>query len=206
MQSWGTQSRFGVRETELEPSKSGVIGLLCAALGRPYSAPVDDLANLRMGVRIDREGKPAVDYHVAQNIRRASATGGIKGSDVSTRHYLEDAAFLVGLEGDVTLLNSLQEALKNPYNMLCLGRKAFVPGSPVWLKNGLRCGETLEEALNTYPCLCSTKEEQLRIVLDDPNGQRSRTDVPISFAERKFSKRRIQIGFILSPQTMLEIT
>ena len=29
MQSWGVQSRFSVRDTGLEPSKSGVIGLLC---------------------------------------------------------------------------------------------------------------------------------------------------------------------------------
>jgi CRISPR system Cascade subunit CasD len=28
MQAWGTQSRFVNRDTELEPSKSGVIGLL----------------------------------------------------------------------------------------------------------------------------------------------------------------------------------
>ena len=35
MQSWGTQSRFSNRDTDLEPSKSGVIGLLCAAMGIP---------------------------------------------------------------------------------------------------------------------------------------------------------------------------
>ena len=35
MQSWGTQSRFTIRDTGYEPSKSGVIGLLCAALGKP---------------------------------------------------------------------------------------------------------------------------------------------------------------------------
>ena len=35
MQSWGTQSRFTIRDTGLEPSKSGIIGLLCAALGKP---------------------------------------------------------------------------------------------------------------------------------------------------------------------------
>ncbi len=44
MQSWGTQSRHSNRDTGLEPSKSGVIGLLCAALGRPRSAAIDDLA------------------------------------------------------------------------------------------------------------------------------------------------------------------
>ena len=34
LQSWGTSSRFSERGSGLEPSKSGVIGLLCAALGR----------------------------------------------------------------------------------------------------------------------------------------------------------------------------
>ena len=34
LQSWGTTSRFDRRETDLEPSKSGVLGLVCAALGR----------------------------------------------------------------------------------------------------------------------------------------------------------------------------
>ena len=38
MQSWGTRSRFSNRDTGLEPSRSGVIGLLCAALGRPREA------------------------------------------------------------------------------------------------------------------------------------------------------------------------
>ena len=34
MQSWGTTSRFDERDTQLEPSKSGVLGLVCAAIGR----------------------------------------------------------------------------------------------------------------------------------------------------------------------------
>ena len=34
MQSWGTTSRFDQRDTGKEPSKSGVVGLLAAAMGR----------------------------------------------------------------------------------------------------------------------------------------------------------------------------
>jgi CRISPR system Cascade subunit CasD len=34
MQAWGIQSRFGVRDSTREPSKSGVIGLLAASQGR----------------------------------------------------------------------------------------------------------------------------------------------------------------------------
>ncbi len=58
MQSWGVQRRFSVRDTGLEPSKSGVVGLLCAARGRRREEPVTDLAALGMGVRVDREGEP----------------------------------------------------------------------------------------------------------------------------------------------------
>ena len=33
LQSWGADSKFEVRKTDREPTKSGVIGLLAAALG-----------------------------------------------------------------------------------------------------------------------------------------------------------------------------
>jgi CRISPR system Cascade subunit CasD len=74
MQSWGIDSRFVMRETGLEPSKSGVIGLLCAALGKPRwneeaehpdYPPLSKLAGLRMGVRVDRPGVMQADYHTA---------------------------------------------------------------------------------------------------------------------------------------------
>jgi CRISPR system Cascade subunit CasD len=74
MQSWGIQSRYLVRDTGLEPSKSGVIGLLCAALGRARHEPVDDLAALRLGVRVDREGRMARDYHTALKVIKADGS------------------------------------------------------------------------------------------------------------------------------------
>lgn len=65
MQAWGTQSRFTNRDTGLEPSKSGVIGLLCAALGRSREQPLNDFRGIEMAVRIDREGRLMRDYHTA---------------------------------------------------------------------------------------------------------------------------------------------
>ena len=86
MQSWGTESRFGFRETNLEPSKSGIIGLLCAALGKrkfdEKGKPVDEdeetnkcpslkrLASLRMGVRVDCPGVMLMDYHTIGGAHR----------------------------------------------------------------------------------------------------------------------------------------
>ncbi|MCC9077951.1 type I-E CRISPR-associated protein Cas5/CasD [Litorilinea aerophila] len=201
MQSWGVQSRFTVRDTGLEPSKSGVVGLLCAALGRPRIAPVADLAALRMGVRVDREGRLAVDYHTAQNVYRAK--GGIKETELSTRYYLADACFLVGLEGeDDALLRRLHQALRDPHWPLYLGRKAFVPGRPPWLADGLRPGEDLLETLARYPRLASPRRgerPQMRLVLEDPNGSEVRPDQPISFAQRRFAPRRVRVTFIDPP-------
>ena len=66
MQSWGTQSRFTNRDTGLEPSRSGVVGLLCAALGRSRDQSLDIFRPLRMAVRVDREGRLMRDYQTAQ--------------------------------------------------------------------------------------------------------------------------------------------
>src|SRR5574340_968300 len=33
LQSWGSDSKFGRRDTQTFPTKSGVLGLVCAALG-----------------------------------------------------------------------------------------------------------------------------------------------------------------------------
>jgi CRISPR system Cascade subunit CasD len=196
MQSWGVESRFGVRDAGREPSKSGVIGLICAALGRPRSAPVDDLAALRMGVRVDREGSIGRDYHIAQNVYKSG--GGLKTSDPSSRYYLADASFLVGLEAeDFDFLRRLHQALRDPVWMLYLGRKAFIPGEPLWLENGLLEGLGLLEALKSYR---PAPAGPVRLVLEDPLGSQARSDVPISFAERRFSSRRVSTTYF-TPQT-----
>lgn len=198
MQSWGVQSRFSVRDTGLEPSKSGVVGLLCAAQGRPRTAPLDDLAGLRMGVRVDVEGRLAYDFHTAQNVLKAG--GGLKDTEPSRRYYLADARFLVALAGeDEGLLQRLQEALRSPVWPLYLGRKSFVPGDPPWLPDGLRQATSLEAALQSYPWLGPSgakPPERIRVVLEDEHGSEVRPDQPVSFAERRFVPRRVTTGFL----------
>ena len=205
MQSWGVASRFTVRDTGREPSKSGVVGLLAAALGRPRHADIADLAGLRMGVRVDREGQVEVDYHTAQQVSKASGSG-LKDTEVSRRYYLADAAFLVGLEGeDLDLLRRLHAALRDPVWPLYLGRKAFVPGCPVWLPDGLRENTPLRQALETYPLVTRRPAgDKLRLMLEDPHGAIVRPDQPLSFAERRFAPRRIALDYIDPPPGGLE--
>lgn len=108
MQSWGTSSRFGIRDTGAEPSKSGVIGLLCAALGKPREETNEEasagngdanslprlatFARLRMGVRVLREGVPKVDYHTAGGSHRRDVVYGVAKADGSVPTKPEHSA------------------------------------------------------------------------------------------------------------------
>ena len=138
MQSWGTTSRFDQRDTSKEPSKSGVIGLLAAALGidRENWADLKRLTELSMGVRHDRSGVPKRDYQTAgcataDTIIKADGTQAKEGV-VSDRFYLADAAFLVGMESDDRgLLEKCNAALRDPAWPLALGRKSYVPSEPI---------------------------------------------------------------------------
>jgi CRISPR system Cascade subunit CasD len=207
MQSWGTQSRFLERDTGLEPSKSGVVGLLCAALGWPRERDVDDLAALFMGVRVDREGVMQRDYHTALEV--AKADGGKPGTVVSNRYFLADADFLVGLAGtDLALLRDLDAALAAPRWPLSLGRKAFVPGRPIRLaEGGVRpdhdlaialCGEPWRPRLGDPRWWKSP--ERLRVVLEATPGQshERRLDQPArgaAFLHRRFLPRHVLTTF-----------
>ena len=215
MQSWGTQSRFSTRDTGLEPSKSGVIGLLCAALGLGRDSPLDDLARLRMGVRVDRAGVMEKDYQTAGGgtLPGGRAYGVHRANDargqtvLSNRYYLADADFLVGLESDdAALLRRLDAALRAPVWQLYLGRKAFVPGVPVHIPDGLREGEHLEDALCRYPWPWGVldvrrpgrRPDRLRLTTENPDGAEVRMDQPYgaSFATRSFLPRRVENRFL----------
>jgi CRISPR system Cascade subunit CasD len=224
MQSWGVQSHFTHRDTGFEPSKSGVIGLICAALGRDLSEPIGDLAALRMGVRVDRQGVVLKDYHTAGKGGFMRATGAVErnGTILSDRFYLADAAFLVGLEGeerDRALLEEIQHHLRHPVWMLFLGRKAFPPSEPVWISSasdktqpdGIRelpLRDALEKGHARLRSLDKGQDPRARLVLEDPRGDIVRPDQPISFQKgaRQFTARRVRVEFIeLSPSTQSQI-
>ncbi|MBD3376143.1 type I-E CRISPR-associated protein Cas5/CasD [candidate division KSB1 bacterium] len=212
MQSWGTQSRFSVRDSDREPSKSGVIGMICCALGRDINKSLKDLNDLRMGIRADKEGKIELDFHTVggapsdedgkpESVYRASGKE-VREPAVSKRYYLADAEFLVGLEGDTEFLKKIHHAVANPKWPLFLGRKAFVPSLPVHIPDGLIEGKSLLKVLKEYPLRIKTSEQRnIRIVLetDDPNHE-TRNDVPVSFEKRRFSTRQIKNLFITKSQ------
>lgn len=204
MQSWGTTSRFDERDTQLEPSKSGVLGLVCAALGRDRTQPIDDLADLRMGVRVDREGVLMRDYQTATGVMLATGKADLNRTVVSPRYYLADAAFLVGLEGpDRNLLEAIHSALQAPMWPLSLGRKSFPPSQPVWLAEGVQ-QVNLETALSQTPAIAEPQREHvaqgLRMMLEHASEGAVRIDQPLApFAERRFGPRFVRPGVIDVP-------
>ena len=106
LQAWGDPSKFVIRRTMDAPTKSGVIGLICCAMGysrqwvsqdpisdeglrglaqrliaesKARRAMLDLLNTLQMGVRIDRAGERWWDYHTAgAKVGLLKAEGGIK--------------------------------------------------------------------------------------------------------------------------------
>jgi CRISPR system Cascade subunit CasD len=194
MMSWGDHSRFTIRDTRREPTKSAVIGLLCAALGRPRWEPVYDLADLKMGVRVNQEGLVQCDYHTVMDSIRSS---GSKGDTVlSDRYYVADADYWVGLEGDSAKLTELDTALQNPCWQLYFGRKSFVPSRPV------RAGTVdlpLQEALKQqiYEGKPSKRQppDPLRYVLEVTDSLDVRQDVPLDWQKRLFGSRCVETVF-----------
>jgi len=193
MQSWGTTSRFDERETQLEPSKSGVLGLVCAALGRDRSETLEDLAALKMGVRIDREGVLMKDYQTATGVFLAAGKPDRERTVLSSRYFLADAVFLVGLEGELELLKSVERALRTPVWPLALGRKSFIPSASVWVPDGL-VSKPLMEALSEYPSLLvAPSGTPLRGSIEDLSEGSSRLDQPLaSFSCRRFGPRLVK--------------
>ncbi len=178
LQAWGADSRFDVRRTNREPTKSGVIGLIASALGLRRDAPLDELNRLYFGVRVDREGVLLRDLHTVRKDKNTSY--------MTTRYYLSDAVFLIGLHSDdEALMQRLEHAVRNPAHPLFLGRRSCPPEGRVCL--GLR-QMPLEEALESEPSLIPPKPfksgepQRARIVLDDPHGTARLNDLPVSFS------------------------
>ncbi len=216
MQSWGVMSRFSRRDTGKEPSKSGVIGLLCAALGISRDEANTDnplfaeLIKLKMGVLVLREGVLQSDYHTAQNI--AIASGGTKKpTELSTRFYLADADFVVALAGEnQSTLETIQKALMNPKWQLFLGRKAFAPAAPIHFREGVIATEKsledflrsreLKEILDKYDDESGKRNfdlnGQTRLIIESDAGGETRQDVPLSFSARRFTNRRVATVFV----------
>ncbi|MFI2477827.1 type I-E CRISPR-associated protein Cas5/CasD [Nocardia xishanensis] len=204
MQSWGVASRFTRRETQQYPSKSGVLGLICAAKGRRRTDPIEDeLIQLGFGVRIDQQGTLVRDFQVARSL------DGRESYPLSYRYYLADAVFVAAIHGDRPLLEGIRDALRAPTFPLYLGRRSCPVTEPLVI--GDITDQPLPEALSATPWQASPwyRERQpatvhLPIYRDllpgDPDEvlQERVRDLPLDFdpERREYGWRRVVTGAV----------
>jgi CRISPR system Cascade subunit CasD len=221
LQSWGARARFQARRTEHQPTKSGIVGLLAAALGRARVEPIEDLMELLFGVRIDQPGEVVRDFHTVSSLfdekgrynpsggRLPVARGGYRKTETSTqtteRYYLADAVFVAAVEGEVGLLAELDQALSSPVFPPFLGRRSCPPAGPVNL--GISPGSLLE-VLGSVEWQASPRRRRssgssvtLEVIVDDATGDREAYDVARSFDPiwRTYSSRRTRYHFVELP-------
>lgn len=203
LQSWGSSSQYNRRLTDILPSRSAVIGMLCAALGlsrgsQEEAAFLQAMTAVRMlAVAVPRRHDGASfavrrleDYHTVQHT--AKADGGFKDCHITRRQYLLDAAFRVFLSGERGVLEKAGAALQDPVWGLWLGRKACVPAAPVF------AGIFADEQSAVAAHISGDLEEYLhsRDATSFSEGTDSVADVPLSFASsaRAFALRRVRLA------------
>lgn len=195
MQSWGTDSHFNVRHTDLYPSKSAVIGMVAAALGfKRDDERIGFLDSMHFSVRVDQPGRITKDYHTAHS------TNGRKNTVyVTTRYYLEDAVFTVALGiDDLSQAEEILEGLHNPYFQLSMGRRSFpIPADfivGVYDQKPLDVLKNIPwQAADWYKRM-SKREIRLSVYTDDADAKgltRIRKDRLLSLSPegRKYSER-----------------
>lgn len=183
LQAWGSGSKFNIRTTEREPTKSGVIGMIAAAMGIRRNDEVKMLETLskmnklKFGVRVDREGKLLKDFHMVHEYKN----GKVNDSHLTERYYLSDAVFLAALESDSReYLEEIVKALNNPVYPLFLGRRSCPPTLPLVL--GITDDE-LVDALENTDSLSGENNTGKRIVYESYDGGTAVHDVPVSFSQ-----------------------
>ncbi|MDM8545406.1 type I-E CRISPR-associated protein Cas5/CasD [Candidatus Venteria ishoeyi] len=215
LQSWGHDSKFGRRDTLNFPTKSGILGLLCCALGkggaqREFLTEFSQLpqiiityarsrknANNEM-IKIDSE--PLLrDFHMIgsgyndkdpwQRLLIPKTREGKKavggGAKLTYRYYLQDARFAVIMEIPGNQATALEHALQNPVWDLYLGRKSCVPTDFIY--RGIF--ESEQQARAEAKKIAEEKSllEDFQVWDGEHDGDETftLTDVPVCFGEYK---------------------
>lgn len=222
LQSWGHDSKFGRRDTLNFPTKSGVLGLVCSALGAggeqcellfefaPLSQTVLSFVPSRdkdgEPIKLDRE--PLLrDFHMVgsgyddkdpwASLLIPKTSEGKKavggGAKMTYRYYLQDAYFAVLLQVPGDKADAIAEALQNPAWDVYLGRKNCAPTDFIF--RGLYAEET--EAIAQALAIAQDKAllEDFRVLDGEHEGEvLTLMDVPIRFGERKlYRDRRVTV-------------
>jgi CRISPR system Cascade subunit CasD len=219
LQSWGHDSKFGRRDSLDFPTKSGLLGLICCAMGAGGKQTewlerwADRDIQIQAYVLADKKGSPLPrqplmrDFHMVgsgyddsdpwQNLLIPKTSEGKKpngaGSKMTYRYYLQDMAFAVALQGPAEDLEAVESALQNPVWDLYLGRKSCVPTE--YIAQGI-CSDA-DGALRKAEGLAKAKNRLpvFRVLQGEHDGEvLTLNDVPVQFGENKlYRDRRVTV-------------
>lgn len=225
LQSWGADSKFGRRDTLPFPTKSGIMGLVCCALGAsgeqkdllsrmaPLSQTV--ISYVRAIKQSDGEVKKRVrepllmDFHMVgsgyddkhpwekYHIPKTSQGKAAVGggTKITYRYYLQDAIFAVILEVPRDLAKTFSMALQNPVYNIFLGRKSCIPTEFVYQGIFDHDGAAEQKAFE----LMQEKNliEDYRVLEGEHEGDAmTLNDVPMQFGSiKKYRDRRVTVVY-----------
>lgn len=214
LQAWGASSRYQIRDTDAFPTKSGVLGMIAAAMGIDKEDPreeerVAELAALRFSAkRVYTQNRADVgrlmDFHTVGGgydtdkgsgerlFVTRKASGAPFGTVITKRSYLTDAKFIVCLQRDATLLAACADALENPVWGVWFGRKACLPAAPL----APTLADTIEKALEDLRSkMPSPIELDVDGRVEEPgDGAWHVMDDPVSFGKRTYRSRPVKRG------------
>jgi CRISPR system Cascade subunit CasD len=148
--SFGGVAPGQVRDTDVVPTRSALLGLLAAAMGitREESERQKQLGtDLAFACRVQHESATLMrDYHTAQAPPEPALKGrprrtrkdelSVPKDDLNTvlsdRYYYSDFAATIAINGPAKTLVTLSAALKQPKFTLFLGRKSCPLGWPLY--------------------------------------------------------------------------
>ena len=224
LQSWGYDSRYGRRDTLSFPTKSGVLGMVCAALGAGGEQKdlLAKLADLDMQVlafpRREGDKTPSLspslqDFQmvgsgydekdpwqsllIPKTSQGKKAVGG--GAKMTYRHYIQDMAYAVLLQVPDDIALAIADALVAPVWDLSLGRKNCVPTEFIYQGNYHSDTEGEQQARSIADEKDRALAFQVRQGVCEGDEVLTLNDVPLQFGESKRYRDR-QVTVIYSEE------
>lgn len=206
LQSWGEHSKWDYRDTAMCPTKSGIVGLIGCAMGiKRNSEELYSISDsIKIAIRIDKPGIVLADFHTVRPtlpegiiITSQGKPRGDSNTIVSRRQYLQDANFLVAVQGEKELLYKIREAMENPKWVIFLGRKSCVPSVPIY--QGIQDNyNSLEDAICHFqlPNISKDSKEILYEIDSFDDEGYIRSDCISNDEKRSFLNRRVKLKTI----------